>query len=120
MPLIPGFSDPPPYNYAAVEAGKIKSLRLLASLEALLIDREWLVGDHLTLADIMVAIYVSRGLEWVLDANWRQAHPNIMKHFTAVTEQEYVKKVIPKFILIEEETPNVNPYGLDVRAEVRL
>ena len=64
----------------------------------------------MTLADIMLAVYISRGLEWVLDANWREAHPSIMKHFRAVTEQAAVKKVIPKFILIEEEIPMKDPY----------
>lgn len=93
-----------------MEAGKVKSQRLLTTLETLLEGKQWFVGDHLTLADIMVAVYVSRGLEWVLDAKWREAHPNVMRHFSAVAEQDAVKKVIPRFVLIEKETPNVNPY----------
>ena len=110
LPLIPGFSEPPQYDHAAVELGKVKSLRLLTALENLLAQKQWLVGDQLTLADIMVAIYVSRGLEWVLDAKWRELHPKIMKHFNAVAKQEAVAKVIPHFLMIEVETPNINPY----------
>jgi elongation factor 1-gamma len=94
-----------------VEAGKVKSQRLLTTLETILDGKQWLVGNHLTLADILVAVYVSRGLEWVLDAKWRKLHPNIMKHFGAFAGQEAVKKVIPQFVLIDNETPNVNPHA---------
>ena len=91
-------------------AGKVKSQKLLTTLETILDGKQWLVGYHVTIADIMVAIYVSRGLEWVLDAKWRAAHPNIMKHFKAIAEIKAVKNIIPTFTLIEEETPNENPY----------
>ena len=110
LPLIPGFTDPPPFDEAAVTAAKTKSQTLLTAIEDLLAGKAWLVGDHMTLADIMLAIYVSRGLEWVLGENWRKAHPNIMRHFHAVTERPAVKKIIPNFILIDEETPMSDPY----------
>ena len=111
LPLIPGFTDPPPYNWDAVAAGKVNSQRLLTTLETMLDGKGWLVGDNMTLADIFVAIYVSRGLEWVLDGKWREKHPNIMKHFETVAEVEAVKKIIPVFTLIKEETVNENPYN---------
>ncbi|KAF8252248.1 glutathione-S-transferase theta, GST [Wilcoxina mikolae CBS 423.85] len=109
LPLIPNFTDPAPYNKSSVDAGKTSSLHLLSLLENILSTRTYLVGDHLTLADIMVAIYVSRGLEWVLDSKWRMEHPNIMRHFEVVANQGPVKEVIPKFVLIEKETPNIDP-----------
>jgi len=111
LPLIPGWSDHPPYDHDAIVAGKSKSLELLTTLESILDGKEWLVGKRLTLADIFVAVYISRGLEWVLDAPWREKHPNIMNHFERVAERKEVKKVIPRLILIEEETPNQNPYA---------
>jgi elongation factor 1-gamma len=80
-------------------------------LETILHGKEWLVGGKLTLADIFVAIYVSRGLEWVLDGKWREKHPNIIKHFEGVAAVEAVKKIIPVFTLIKEETANENPYN---------
>ncbi|ODA81066.1 hypothetical protein RJ55_04028 [Drechmeria coniospora] len=110
LPLIPGFIDPPPYSYSTVESGKAKSLILLTRLEEFVAGKQWLIGDHLTAADIMLAIYLSRGFEWVLDAKWREGHPNIMKHFLAVVGQDAVKRVVPEFVLIETATPNVNPY----------
>lgn len=110
LPLIPGFTDPPPFDEAAVMAAKTKSLEVLTVVENLLAAQGWLVGKHMTLADIMLAVYVSRGLEWVLDAKWRETHPSIMRHFHIVTEQTSVKKVIPNFILIEQETQMQDPY----------
>ena len=83
---------------------------MLTTVEGLLAGRDWLVGDHLTLADITLAVYLSRGFEWVLDAGWRKNHPSIMKHFHAVTEQAAVKKIAADFTLIEEETPMQDPY----------
>jgi elongation factor 1-gamma len=71
----------------------------------------YLVGDSPTLADIFVAIVVSRGLEWVLGAPWRAQHPNCMRHFDLITKWQPVRDIVPEFKLIEKETPNVNPYA---------
>ena len=82
---------------------------MLKTLEDVLQTRVYLVGDKITLADIMVGVFVSRGLAWILDAKWRSAHPNIMKHFEMVADWKHVKAVIPIFVLIREETPNLDP-----------
>lgn len=83
---------------------------MLDTLEALLSTQSHLVGDEITLADIFVAIMLSRGLEWVLDATWRKGHPNCMKHFEMVRRWEPVRAVVPDFTFIDVETPNANPY----------
>lgn len=109
LPLIPGFTDPAPYSYDAVEEGKRASLALLDRLEGVLEGVEWLVGDGPTLADIFVAVVLSRGLQWVLDRKWREAHPAAMMHFERVRNWEAVAQVIPDFKLVKEEPPNVQP-----------
>ncbi|KAB8068849.1 glutathione S-transferase [Aspergillus leporis] len=109
--LIPSFTDPASYSYEAVAAGRAASLRLLDKLEDFLTGQKYLVGIEITLADIMVAIYVSRGLEWVLDAGWRSQHPAIMGHFNLVARWDPVRAVVPQFILIDKETPNRPPRG---------
>ena len=81
---------------------------MLDALEATLERQEHLVGNGMTLADIFVAIYVTRGLQWVLGEEWRNKHPAIMRHIQMVTSWGPVRSVIPEFIMIEEETPNVN------------
>jgi elongation factor 1-gamma len=115
LPLIPGFSDPAPYDFDAIEKGRAASLVLLAKLEKEIMkgkkggETRWLVGDGPTLADIFVTIVVSRGLQWVLGREWREQHPGIMAYFERVRNWEPVRKVIPHFVLIEEETRNVDP-----------
>lgn len=84
---------------------------MLECLETALSNRRYLVGSGPTLADIFVAIVVSRGLQWVLGAAWRAQHPNCMRHFYLVANWEPVKEIIPEFTLVEKETPNVNPYA---------
>ncbi|KAL4782542.1 glutathione S-transferase [Aspergillus varians] len=111
LPLIPSFTDPAPYSFEAVTAGKEASLRMLDTLESILRDRKYLVGDQITLADIMVAIFIARGMEWVLDAAWREQYPGITEHFRSVTHLDMVREVVPDFILIESETPNKSPAG---------
>ncbi|KAF1823291.1 glutathione-S-transferase theta, GST [Dissoconium aciculare CBS 342.82] len=106
LPLIPGLKDPAPYDYDAIEKGKQDSIRLLNTLEGVLSDKKWLVGDVPTLADIFVAVVVSRGLQWVLGREWRVTHPSIMRHFEAVTSLDAVTGLNHNFKLIEVEIPN--------------
>lgn len=109
LPLIPGFTDPAPYNYDAIEEGKRASLALLDKLEGVLEGKKWLVGEGPTLADIFVAVVLSRGLQWVLGRTWREAHPASMAHFERVKNWEPVTQVIPVFGLVEVEPQNVQP-----------
>ena len=82
---------------------------MLDVLETAIGDRKYLVGDVVTLADVFVAIVVSRGLELVLGAEWRAQHPAIMRHFQTISNWEPVKAVVPQFVLIEHETRNEKP-----------
>lgn len=109
LPLIPGFTDPAPYNFEAIEQGKKASLSLLDNLEAILAKVEWLVGDGPTLADIFIAVVLSRGLQWVLDATWRETHPFCMAHFARIQQWDPVAKVIPHFEMVDVEPPNAKP-----------
>lgn len=82
---------------------------MLNGLEATLEHQEHLVGNGMTLADVFVAIYVTRGLQWVLGEEWRNKHPAIMRHVNMVISWGPVRSVIPEFIMVKGETPNVNP-----------
>ncbi|KAG5950176.1 hypothetical protein E4U53_005414 [Claviceps sorghi] len=112
LPLIPNLSRRAPYSKPDVEAGKADSLAMLNTLETLLGSKHKtrLVGEEVTLADIFVAIVLARGLERVLGAAWRTAHPHCMRHFDMVRGWEPVRGVVPEFALVDVETPNVNPY----------
>ncbi|KAF8581884.1 glutathione-S-transferase theta, GST [Ramaria rubella] len=91
---------PPRFDKTTLDNAKASTLNLLSILENELLSRTYLVGDYLTIADIIVAVFLSRGLEWVLDANWRKEHPNTMKHFETVASHAAVKAVVPEFVLL--------------------
>ena len=89
---------------SSIASGKAASETILASLEDYLGSRGgqcYLVCDHVTVADIMVVIYIARGLEWVLDAAWRDMHVNIMRYFKKLVEWEPIKTTVPKFNMID-------------------
>ncbi|KAK1142621.1 Cystathionine gamma-synthase [Aspergillus melleus] len=111
LPLIPNMKKPAPYNAQAVESGKVASNHLLGLLERTLESKVFLVGESLTLADLFVAMYLARGMEWILDAEWRASHPNIMKYFNGITSIDQWRAVIPQMRMIEKETPNQDPYA---------
>lgn len=116
LPLVPNLKRPAAYNAQAVADGKRDSLKVLSQLEDLFSDphRKYLVGDHLTLADIFFVIYLARGFEWVLDASWRAAHPNLMRYFEHKAAMECFRRPIMPFGFIEKETLNVDPYAANV------
>lgn len=111
LPLIGGLAKPAPFNEQAVIAGKANTFELLGKLDNYLGSRAYVVGDKLSLADIFVTIYLSRGFEWILDTEWRDSHPNTMKYFEGIASREQVKAVIPEFKFIEKETPIKDPYA---------
>ena len=104
LPLIPFTRDPVKSSATAMEKGRQASLELLDALESYLETKEnctFLVGDQVTLADILVMIVVSRGLQWVLDEAWRRKNPNIMRHFQAVERWPPVKAIVPSFKMVD-------------------
>ena len=107
LPLINFSQDPVRASSEAVAAGRVASVAMLDSLEESLTSNDgsvYLVGNHITLADVMVIIYVARGLEWVLGKEWRATHPSIMRLFNAVTDWEPVKRVVSHFVMVDDET----------------
>ena len=104
LPLIPFTHSPIPYTASSVAAGETTSRSLLEILETHLSSsseenddddhREFLVGERITAADVMVAMYVARGMEWVLRREWREGHPGVMGHWGRVGEWEAVKEVL--------------------------
>ena len=49
----------------------------------------------------MVAVYVSRGIRWILDTEWQSEHPATMEHIRRVGEYEFVREVIGGDLLEE-------------------
>jgi len=78
----------------------------LAILNTFLKFRSYLVGERVSLADIIVATSLSIYYSTVFDANFRKAIPNVNRWFTTVINQPNFKKVVPNFEIVEKaKTP---------------
>ncbi|GAA5888504.1 hypothetical protein JCM5296_000655 [Sporobolomyces johnsonii] len=75
------------YNKAAVDTAKTNTLAQAAYLEKTLASRTFLVGERISLADLFVAAMLASGFKTVLDAEFRAAHPNVLRHFNTVVHQ---------------------------------
>lgn len=85
------------------EAGKAELLELLGQLNNLLLTRTWLVGERITLADIVLGTTLLRAYDTVLDSKNRQNIPNVNRWFTTLINQKEVKAVLGEVKLCEKE-----------------
>jgi len=96
MPAIGGWIRPilgrDPYNREDVEIAKEKAYKALEILEDHFSTNTYLVGD-MTIADIFATSLVARGMETVLDREWRHEHPNITRWFVSIINQPFYKAV---------------------------
>jgi elongation factor 1-gamma len=87
-----------PYDCDSIALAKKVALKVTETLEKhLSSSRSWLKGEEqerLSLVDVFVASMLARGLQFVLDKEWRKSHPVTMGWFERVTELEWVKKVV--------------------------
>ena len=107
LPLIQFKERPVVVAEEEVRKGREAAERLLDGLERNLEQRagegggRYLVGRGMTVADVMVAVFVGRGLQWVLDEGWRERHGRVMKFFGMVAEWQPVRSTIPEFVMVE-------------------
>jgi elongation factor 1-gamma len=86
-----------PANPAATEKAKSDLGRALAVLEAHLLDKTFLVGNGVTLADIVIASTLVYPFKLVCDTAYRSQFPCVMRWFDLLTHQ-------PEFIAVIGET----------------
>jgi len=68
-----------------------RTQRALGTFDAHLKTRTFLVGDRITLADIVVAGYIQRALPISLDAEIRAKIPNVIRHFETIVNHPKLK-----------------------------
>lgn len=56
-----------PYNKKNVDAAEVKIKRIVKYIDGYLLDHTYLVGERLTLADIILTAYLDRGFQYVFD-----------------------------------------------------
>lgn len=87
------------YNKQNTDRAKDTVKESLAYMNSHLLTRTFLVGERITLADIVVACSLLSLYEHVLDPSFRGPYGNVNRWFTTVINQKQVKSVIGDFRL---------------------
>ena len=79
-----------PYDAVAHEKAKKAFDVVVQIYEDHLKNHRFLVGDHITLADLSSVSSFFFGFAFALDENWSKHYPNITRWYGEVTKSEYV------------------------------
>lgn len=96
------------YNKNNVERAKEELRRGLAVLNARLLKQTFLVGERVTLADVVVFCSLLHAYEHVLDPAFRASFGAVTRWFTTLLNQPQVKSVVKNFTLCAK-VPVVDP-----------
>jgi len=61
-----------PYNKKNVDAAEVKIKHILKYIDGYLLDHTYLVGERLTIADLVLAAYFDRGFQFVFPVDLHQ------------------------------------------------
>jgi elongation factor 1-gamma len=113
LPALGGWFRPligkDPYNKKNVEDSKAAAQKILAVLENHFLVNTFLVGERLTLADLLMASQISRGFQYTLDKAWRSDNPNVTRWYETIVNQPIWKAVVEKPIFVEEAVKYTPP-----------
>lgn len=91
-----------PYNADNVQAAMVRTNRAIDMLETHLAKRQvdYVVSEIITLADLLAASSLSRGFQYVFDAEWQQEYPNVTKWFLHLIEQPIWRRVVSEPVVV--------------------
>lgn len=92
-----------PYNPAATSKAKSDLARALRILDDHLLDKTFLVGHKITLADIVVVSALVYPFKFVTDPSYRAPFPNVIRWFNTCANQPAFQAVIGTVVLASEE-----------------
>mmetsp|Transcript_6284 Transcript_6284/g.7851 ORF Transcript_6284/g.7851 Transcript_6284/m.7851 type:complete len:429 (+) Transcript_6284:97-1383(+) len=92
-----------PFNPLATEKAKSDLAKALGVLEKHLLDKTYLVGEKITLADITIASALVYPMKLVMDADYRADFPCVVRWFMTIVNQPQFKAVVGEVVLAEKE-----------------
>jgi len=99
--IVPGLLGYGGYNKQAAEAAKAKLHKVLTTLDSYLLSRTFLVGESVTLADIVVSVQLVPLFRLVFDPQFRQAFVNVVRWFLTCVSQPQFASVLGEVKLAE-------------------
>lgn len=91
-----------PYDEKAVAEAKRRVDIMVPIFEEHLANNKYLVNDNVTLADLTAATCFSFGFTFVLDKEWRQDHPAIVRWFKDVIKSDILYEFYKSFKFVEK------------------
>lgn len=111
------FSNSFPYHKGVVNAILDQVDGRLATLDAHLNNQTWLVGERITLADILVGTALQFAFTTVIDASRRKKVPNVVRYFETFVNHPKLKSIFddgkPQLV----ETATYQPPAKPAQAE---
>ncbi|KAJ8601449.1 hypothetical protein CTAYLR_005950 [Chrysophaeum taylorii] len=92
-----------PFNPTAYAKAKEHVAKALATLDAHLLDKTYVVGESLTLADITIASALVYPAKLAMDPKFRAQFPNVMRWFDLCVHQPQFIAVIGEVALADAE-----------------
>ncbi|KAF8233997.1 elongation factor 1-gamma [Tricholoma matsutake] len=105
--LIRGYITP--YNKPIHTTFAERQLRALKTLDAHLATRTFFVGERLTLADIVVGVFIARAVTITIDAPLRAQLPHLTRHLETVVNQPKFKGIFDPIQYVEKALQYVPP-----------
>ncbi|KAL4789088.1 glutathione S-transferase [Aspergillus venezuelensis] len=113
LPALGGWFNPligrAPFIPESIRKHKEETLLRMKMLDDHLGQREFLVGDNLSLADLFVLGVVQGAFRFFLDPKWRKEHKGVSGWFERVHSTEIVTSVAGEPMLAEREMPIASP-----------
>ncbi|KAI5961016.1 TEF4 [Candida pseudojiufengensis] len=85
-----------PYNKKQIDEGNAYLDTVNGIFEERLANFTYLVGERLTVADLLAATFYVRGFEFLYGKEWRAKFPSITRWFTTVLDSDYLKSIVPE------------------------
>ncbi|RKF79957.1 Glutathione S-transferase psoE [Golovinomyces cichoracearum] len=98
-----------PYNEKKAEESFKKTLIALKAIEEALVDKMYLAGECMTIADLFTACIMRTIFQWKLDKKWREENPNTTRWYTNVINQPLFSDSCESFPFIDEAVQYVPP-----------
>lgn len=98
-----------PYNKKQVDEARAALDARLAILEARLTTHTYLVGERYTFADFFVATELTRGFQYLFDAEWRKANPAITRWFKLIAASPLFVAGTPEYEFIAKAVEYTAP-----------
>jgi elongation factor 1-gamma len=91
-----------PFDQKSFDAAHSDSERLLSAINDVLLNKTFLVGERLSLADIHLAFNILPAYQHVIEPAATQRYGNVTRWFMTIVNQPNVAKVVGKVVLCEK------------------